>query len=333
MTTCSKCVLPGSFPGIQFDEEGVCNYCRNIPIPDSSEKQAHREKFEALLNSKRSMGSFDVLLAYSGGKDSTYTLYLLAREYNLKVLALVFDNGFVSDQAMANIRHMTGTLGAACMVFRPPFDLMKKVFGLAAKHDIYSPKTLDRASSICTTCIGMVKAMVLKTALSYHIPLVAFGWSPGQAPISSAIMQTNPRLQKFSHRSVRDPLIGLAGDELKPYFLSDMDLEVDQSLWPVNIHPLAFMEYDEDAIVEKISSFGWVKPMDTDPNSTNCLLNALANHLHRKRFNFHPYAWEIAGIVRSGSMDRNQGIAKVNQEEDRNMVNYAARLLDIDPGF
>lgn len=332
MTICSRCVLPDSFPGISFDENGVCNYCRNIPVPDAAEKKAHLEKFEALLESRRDTGPFDVLLAYSGGKDSTYTLFLLARKYNLKVLALVFDNGFLSGQAMQNIRHMTDTLGAACMVFRPPFPLMQKAFGLAATHDIYSPKTLDRASSICTTCIGMVKAMVLKTAISYHIPLAAFGWSPGQAPISSAVMQTNARLQKFSHRSVRDPLVGLAGEKLRPYFLGDEDLTADPSRWPVNIHPLAFLDYDEDAILETISSLGWVKPSDTDPNSTNCLLNALANHLHRQRFHFHPYAWEIAGIVRSGSMDREFGIEKVGQPEDPDMVSYAARLLGIGTG-
>ena len=333
MTICSRCVLPDTFPGISFDEEGVCNYCRNIPVPDRAEKKAHQEKFESFLKDRRSNNSFDVLLAYSGGKDSTYTLYLLAKRYNLKVLAFVFDNGFISRQAMENIRHMTDDLGAACMVFRPPFHLMKRAFGLAAGHDIYSPKTLDRASSICTTCIGMVKAMVLKTALSYRIPMVAFGWSPGQAPISSSIMQTNPRLQKFSDRSVRDPLISLAGDELRPFFLSEEDHAVDPSRWPVNIHPLAFMDYDEDLIVEKITAYGWVKPIDTDPNSTNCLLNALANYLHRRRFRYHPYAWEIAGIVRSGSMNREYGIAKVSQEEDRDMVRYAAGLLGIDPGL
>lgn len=330
MTTCAKCVLSETFPGISFDEGGVCNYCRNTPLADAEEKKLYLKKFEDLLQSKRSQGSFDVVLAYSGGKDSTYTLYQLRKHYDMKVLAFVFDNGFISEQALQNIKLMTDTLGASCLIFRPPFDVMKKAFGLAASTDIYSPKTLDRASSICTTCIGMVKAMILKTALSYDIPLVAFGWSPGQAPISSAIMQTNPRLQRFSNRTIRDPLIARIGDELKPYFLNDTDLDTDASRWPINIHPLAFMEYDEEAIIEKISSLGWVKPLDTDPNSTNCLLNALANYLHRERFKFHPYAWEIAGIVRSGSMDRELGISKVVQEEDMKMVGYAAKLLGID---
>jgi hypothetical protein len=224
---------------------------------------------------------------------------------------------------------MTDAFGAASIFFRPPFGLMKKVFGIAAQKSIYSPKTLDRASSICTTCIGFVKAMILKTALAYRIPLVAYGWSPGQAPISSAIMQTNPRLQRISQRTVRDPLMEAAGDELMPYFLNDNDLAVDPSLWPVNIHPLAFTVYNEDDILKKIACAGWKKPEDTDPNSTNCLLNALANYLHRKKFSFHPYAWEIAGIVRSGSMDREEGLNKVCQDEDMAMVRYAADLLGI----
>ena len=28
---CTSCLLPDSFPGISFDEEGVCNYCHEQP--------------------------------------------------------------------------------------------------------------------------------------------------------------------------------------------------------------------------------------------------------------------------------------------------------------
>ncbi len=99
MNYCTKCVLPDTFPGISFDEAGVCNYCRNTPIPDAQEKQAHLKNSKPFSESKRSKHSFDVLLAFSGGKDSTYTLYTLRKPYDMKVLAFVFDNGFVSDQA------------------------------------------------------------------------------------------------------------------------------------------------------------------------------------------------------------------------------------------
>ena len=330
MNMCSRCVLPESFPGISFDDNGLCNYCRNMPKPAQSKKEAHIKKFEALLDNKRSQHGFDVLLAYSGGKDSTYTLAMLKRKYRLNILAFTFDNGFVSEQAKANILHMTDAVGATSIMVRTPFALMQNAFAIAADRDIYSPKTLDRASSICTTCIGLVKSMILKTALAYDIPIVAYGWSPGQAPLSSAIMQTNPRLQRITQRTVRDPLLAAVGPGLSTYFLNDADLAVPAERWPINIHPLAFMAYNEERIIHEISAMGWVKPADTDPNSTNCLLNSLANYLHRKRFNFHPYAWEIAGIVRSGSMPRDEGILKVTQEDDMDMVRYAAKALKLD---
>jgi tRNA(Ile)-lysidine synthase TilS/MesJ len=327
---CSRCVLPGSFPGISFGGDGVCNYCAGSHVPDDGKKREYLGKFEELLESIRGKHEFDVIMAYSGGKDSSYTMHLLAKKYGLRVLAFSFDNGFISSVALSNITRMTDALGPTSIILRPPFGLLRDVFRFSAVHDIYSPKTLDRASSICTTCIGMVKSQVLKLALRMNIPLVAFGWSPGQAPIASAVMQTNPRLQRLSHASVRDPLLRSFGRSgLGAYFLSDSDLETEKGRWPVNIHPLAFVEYNEEEIIKTIRGLGWVKPSDTDPNSTNCLLNALANYLHKKRFGFHPYAWEIAGIVRSNSMSRDDGLEKTTQDEDMGMVRYAAEKLDI----
>ncbi|MBN2038783.1 MAG: hypothetical protein JW864_02005 [Spirochaetes bacterium] len=328
MKFCSSCVLPETFPGIEFDKEGVCNYCRHTLVPDKNKKQEYIKKFENLLDDVRGKYDYDVIMAYSGGKDSTYTMYQLADKYNLNILALTFDNGFISKKAMENIVHMSDICGATSLIIRPSFRKMKKIFKIAAVEDLYNTKTLDRASSICTTCIGHVKSLVLKTALEKNIPLAAYGWSPGQAPIASAIMKTSPRLQTFTHKTVRDPILENCR-ELSTYFLSDDDLKIEKEKWPINIHPLAFMDYDEKEIIKFLKILGWEEPKDTDPNSSNCTLNALANYLHRKKFNFHPYAWEMAGIIRSGSMKREDGLIKTTQEEDLKMVYYAARMIDI----
>jgi tRNA(Ile)-lysidine synthase TilS/MesJ len=329
MKFCSRCVLPDSFPGIEFDKEGECNYCRHMPPPDDQKKREYTKKFEGLLEDVKGKYDYDVIMAYSGGKDSTYTMYQLANKYKLNVLALTFDNGFISEKARENIIRMTDLCGATSIIIRPSFIKMKKVFQIAATKDIFNTKTLDRASSLCTTCIGHVKSLVLKTALEKNIPLAAYGWSPGQAPITSAIMQTSPRLQSITHKTVRDPILQNC-KELSSYFLSEKDLNVNKDKWPINIHPLAFMDYDEENILKYIKSLGWEQPRDTDPNSSNCILNALANYLHRKRFHFHPYAWEIAGIVRAGGIPREDGIAKTTNDEVMSMVKYAADLLEID---
>ena len=65
-----------------------------------------------LLQEKKKASTYDVLVAYSGGKDSTYTLDVLVNKYNLRVLALTFDNTFISPRAEENIRNVCGALGA-----------------------------------------------------------------------------------------------------------------------------------------------------------------------------------------------------------------------------
>jgi len=329
MKFCSSCVLPDTFPGIEFDDRGVCNYCKNSLLPDDEKKKEYMKKFGELAASVRGKNAFDVIMAYSGGKDSTYTMYSLSKDYGLNVLAFSFDNGFISEKALENISHMTDLCGATSMIVRPPFGKMKEIFKIAATKDLYNTKTLDRASSICTTCIGFVKSLVLKTALQMNIPLAAYGWSPGQAPITSSIMHTSPRLQRFSNSTVRDPILKNSPVKLSAYFLTEEEMNITAERWPINVHPLAFMDYSEDEVLKKIQSLGWVKPSDTDPNSSNCTLNALANYLHRERFHFHPYAWEIAGIVRAGGLNREEGIEKTTEEEVMSMVNYAADRLDI----
>ncbi len=72
---------------------------------------------------------------------------------------------------------------------------------------------------------------------------------------------------------------------------------------------------------------GWEKPDDTDPNSTNCLLNAFANNVHRKAYGFHPYVWEIANMVRQGVMTREEGLEKIEPPENPKMVSLIEKQL------
>ena len=82
------------------------------------------------------------------------------------------------------------------------------------------------------------------------------------------------------------------------------------------MNPMAFLEYDIDAIYENISRFGWKKPEAVDANSTNCLLNSFANLVHKQHLSYHPYAFELANLVREGYMDRDTAIKRLYEEED-----------------
>jgi len=333
MKICERCILPETFPGITFDAQGICNHCLRAEsavakIP--KKKAEYRERLDQLIENIRGNAPvYDAIMAYSGGKDSSYAMKLLRERYNLRILALTFDNHFVSPLAWENIKKVTGSLGIDHIIFSPPWPSAKSLFTLTAKEDIFSKPTLLRASSICTSCIGLVKSLVLKAALEMSIPLVAFGWSPGQAPIQSAIMKTNPSLTRQNQAALKKALPSEIIRRMEQYFIPEIYYEKFKEGFPHNIHPLAFFDYNEEKIKAELDILGWELPTDTDTNSSNCLLNAFANQCHLKRHKFHPYVWEIANMVRQGVVDRDEGIEKIYTEQDQKMVEYAKERLGI----
>ncbi len=335
ITVCTRCILPGTFPGISFDEAGVCVHCQQAAGKEkkhAEDKKRYERKFLDLLEQTGGPAarrrSYDILMAYSGGKDSTYTMSLLKNKYRLRVLAVSLDNGFVSETAVANIRRVTDRLNVDHIFFKPRWDILKKIFAVAADRDLYSKKTLERASTICTSCMAIVKSYCLKTAIEQEIPMIGYGWSPGQAPVQSSIMRTNPSLVKMSQEAVLNPLREVAGTDIESYFLNEKHFAM-QERFPYNVHPMAWEFYHEGTLVEQIGEFGWTAPQDTDSNSTNCLLNAFGNDVHLKRHGFHPYVWEIANMVRDGVMTREDGYQKIYSDPELAFINNAKKKLGL----
>ncbi len=332
-TLCTRCILPETFPGISFDEQGVCKYCRQEEkkvIHLDEKKEEYRNKLHVLINSTRNKAPvYDVILAYSGGKDSSYTLKLLREKYDLRILAITLDNHFVSPAAFENIKSVTDHLGVDTYSVRPPWPVINEMFTLTAKEDVFSKTTLLRASSVCTACIGIVKNLILKTALEMSVPLVAFGWSPGQAPIQSAIMKTNPVMAQQAQEALLNSFPESIRIKIIPYYVPKTYFEIYRDRFPQNIHPLAFFDYSEQNIIKELKKIGWSEPKDTDTNSSNCLMNAFANHCHIERHGFHPYVWEIANMVRHGVMMREDGIHKIYSDQNIQLINYAKERLGI----
>jgi hypothetical protein len=341
MKICINCILPETFPGISFNAEGVCRHCQRFDgmgLKLSEDKKRYEQKFLDLLKDLSILPersplianrySYDILMAYSGGKDSTYTLSLLKNKYRLRVLAVSFDNGFISETAKVNINIITEKLNIDHIFFKPRWEILKKIFSIAAAQELYSKKSLERASTICTSCIGLVKSICLKFAIEQFIPMIGFGWSPGQAPVQSSIMKTNPSLIRMSQQAILNPLKEVIGNDIEVYFLQDKHFTASER-FPYNIHPMAWEFYNEDMVLDEIQKLGWVSPKDTDSNSSNCLLNAFANEIHMQRYGFHPYVWEIANMVRDGVMTREDGYRKIYQEQSADLVNIAREKLGI----
>ena len=122
MKRCSHCILPETYPKISFNKQEICSICSNYKgfVPQSETILTNCTKI-----AKRKNRIYDALVPLSGGKDSTYILYLAKKVYGLNVLAYTFDNGFLTDFALKNIKSALEILNVDHIFWKPNWDILK----------------------------------------------------------------------------------------------------------------------------------------------------------------------------------------------------------------
>lgn len=118
---CTKCLLPETMPFIEFDDTGVCNYCRNYNKIEVRGKEA-LEKVVAKYRSKTDEP--DCIVTFSGGRDSSYGLHYIKNVLKMNPIAYTYDWGMVTDLARRNIARICGKLGVEHILISA--DITKK---------------------------------------------------------------------------------------------------------------------------------------------------------------------------------------------------------------
>ena len=93
MKICSRCIYDSTISKISFDEEGICNYCRQVEDLQKEFKTgtlAGEQAFEDILSQIKRSGKnkkYDCIVGVSGGTDSSYLL-MKAIDWGLRPLAV-----------------------------------------------------------------------------------------------------------------------------------------------------------------------------------------------------------------------------------------------------
>lgn len=106
---CSRCILPETFPYIEFDEQGACNYCNNFTM--KNKPKPVEQLFDLVKPYRRTDGGYDCIVPFSGGRDSTFTLHTVKKVLKLNPVAFTYDWGMVNDLARRNVARVCGKLG------------------------------------------------------------------------------------------------------------------------------------------------------------------------------------------------------------------------------
>ena len=105
---CVRCILPSTYPYVDFDAQGVCRYCRTWKKITPKGEQA---LLDAVAPYRSTDGSPDVILAFSGGRDSSYGLHYVKKVLGMNPVAFTYDWGMVTDLARRNQARICGKLG------------------------------------------------------------------------------------------------------------------------------------------------------------------------------------------------------------------------------
>jgi N-acetyl sugar amidotransferase len=201
-----------------FDAEGVCNICRQHEYKREKIDWGKRKSdLDSLVESYRGKYDYDCIVPFSGGKDSTWTLYYLMNEYKLKPLVVRFDHGFLRPNLHDNTTRVLRALGADFHSFNPNWKVVQKLMLQAF---------LEKGD-FCWHCHSGIYSYPMWVAIRYQVPLVF--WGEPSAEYTSYFGYDQPeevdeaRFNRFVNLGITadDMYIRLQGTvdrrELKPY--------------------------------------------------------------------------------------------------------------------
>lgn len=169
---CSRCVMDETATEITFDENGVCNFCNHydqVLINEIFSDKGGDEKLEKLIKEIKEKGKnskYDCLIGLSGGVDSSYVAYLVAKKYGLRTFAVHLDNGWNTELAVANVEQI---------VKRLDIDLSTYVLDWKEFRDIQLSFLKSSISNIEIPTDHAIWSLLIKTAGKMKIPFIIAG--------------------------------------------------------------------------------------------------------------------------------------------------------------
>lgn len=218
MKRCTNCGLPETHETISFDAQGVCNICRQQEFKrDQIDWSANKLALDSLIAEHRGKYDYDCLVPFSGGKDSTWTLYYLVKEYGLKPLVVRFDHGFMRPNLEENVKRTIRHLGVDMISFTPNWKVVQKLM----------LKSFLEKGDFCWHCHTGIFSYPMRIAIEKKVPLIFWGEPSAEYTAYFSYNQAEEVDEKRFNRttnlgiSADDMYVRLGGNfderDLKPY--------------------------------------------------------------------------------------------------------------------
>lgn len=319
---CSRCVLPETQETIVFDGEGVCNVCRQIEYKQTHIDWQQKEKeLIAILDHYRDKHPYDCLVPFSGGKDSTFTLYTMVVRYHLKPLVVTFDHGFMRPTVLANTERTMKTLGVDHLKFRPNWKVVQRLM----------LEALIRKGDFCWHCHTGVFAYPMHVAVKFKVPLVIWG-EPSAEYASYYTYQDQEevderRFNRFVNLGITaEDMLGMLGKGITMRDLEPFAYPPIEELRALNYRSIclgSYIPWETKAQAELITrELGWKEeqvegvPPEYGYEKIECFMQGVRDYLKFIKRGFGRTAHLVSKDLREGNMTSREEALKLAQAYD-----------------
>jgi hypothetical protein len=340
MIRCSRCVLPESTPGIRLDHDGVCNYCR------SYRKLTYKGESELLklLDLHRRPGSrYDCIVTLSGGRDSSYALLKLVKDYGMRVLAVNYENPFADPQADVNVRNATHKLGVDLVGFKLNHRIHERIFKNSVTAWLKKPSPA-LVPMMCVACKNLWLE-IIKIAKRYDVRLVVSGGNRFEQ-ISFKRVLLGTSADEGAERALIKEIFGILKQTsgnlgyFKPQFIPCL---VKGYLFG---HPYAlgsrllgrgitgidlffYLEWNEQEVLSRIKSeLDWDCPRQSNSSwRFDCRIGHIKDYMYLKTLGMTERDDFYSKMIREGQMTREEALERL-QVENALYVEHVNQLLN-----
>jgi N-acetyl sugar amidotransferase len=321
---CTKCVSDTTIKDIVFDDQGVCNFCRLHDIFETTHplNEVGEENLEKLITQIKKRGknqTYDCIVGVSGGRDSTYLLYV-AKKFELRPLAVHVDNGWNNEIAVSNIKTATEILG---------IDLYTVVLDWEEFKDLQRAFLKASINDADANFDYVADSVLFRTAYKENIRYILNGHSfRTEGNNSKTWTYIDPRYLKDVYKKFGDnkiktlPIMSLF-EFLYYVFIKKIK----------EIRLLEYIEYDQKKVSGLIKSeLNW--KYYGGHHHDNTYTHFFQSYYLPLKFNIDKRKNEFSALIRSGQITREQALEELKSPYpiDHEIVKYAITKLDFTEG-
>jgi len=320
---CTRCVLPETHETIVFDGAGVCNVCHQQEFKQTQvDWTAKKKELDALVEAHRGKHDYDCLVPFSGGKDSTWTLYYLVKEYGLKPLVVRFDHGFLRPGVEENTKRVLRELGCDFHHFTPNWKVVRKLM----------LQTFLEKGDFCWHCHTGIFSYPMWVALRYQVPLIFWGEPSAEYTAYYSYDQAEEVDEKRFNRYVnlginaQDMILRLGGTveerDLRPFTYPPL-----KELRKLNYRSVclgSYVAWDVKRQSETIErELGWKGdqvenvPSEYSYEKIECYLQGVRDYIKYIKRGYTRPAHLASIDIRNHRLTRDQGLDMVKQYEGK----------------